>query len=201
MEDIKVFLGRLNHEKITDEKISQTFCNDKLSTTDNLNLDEEILFKYVGKEILTGEEEWFYSEEKGTYYYNQFNKAIDNENNLKMLSNYFRFSENKILNWGEFQSGDNQEIHFKFDKEQGNLKNFTCWLKTKFAEGIPVEVYFVMQFPNILCRRFMYNSDPRFFKFKGKHFSVVPKDGGLPATIDSDNNLFYETDNIYMRNI
>ena len=33
MEDIKIFLGRLKHEKITDEKIAQTFCNDKLSTT------------------------------------------------------------------------------------------------------------------------------------------------------------------------
>ena len=201
MEDIKVFLGKLTHENITDEKITQTFCNDIYSTTDYLNLEDEILYKYVGKEILTGNEDWYYSKEKGTYYYNQFNKARDEDNNLKMLCNYFSFSNNKVLKWGQFQSGKNEEIHFKYDEQKIDIDGFKSWLNSKFKEGHPIEVYFVMQYPNIICKRFTYNSDPRFVNFKGVHYNFESKNGGLAATFSSDKNIFYETNNIYMRNI
>ena len=201
MEDTKVFLGRLTHANIENEIISQTYCNDINSTTDHLELENEILYKCVGKEILTGNEEWYYSKEKDTYYYNQFNKAIDSKNCLKMMSNYFHFSNNEKLKWGEFQSGNNEEIHFKFDESKNNICHFKNWLKSKYMEGTPVEVYFVLQYPVILCRRFSYDANPRFVKFKGKNYSLVSNDEKVSAIFFSSNRLYYETDNIYMRKI
>lgn len=202
MEDFNIFLGRLRHENITDEKITQTFCNDIFSTTDRLSLNNEILYKCVGKEILTGNEGWYYSKEKGTYYYNQFNKADDVANNLKMLCNYFIFSNSKVLKWGQFQSGINKEIHFKFDKEEKeDINQFKSWLNNKYKEGHPVEVYFVMQYPNILCKRYTYHSNPRLANSDREDYNFESENGSITPTISYEKNLFYETDNIYMRKI
>ena len=129
MEDIKVFMGKLNHNNLKSYKDSENFCTEENATGDSLNMETQDLKKYIGKEILTGNEEWFYSEEKKTYYYNQFNKIQVDNNSAKMMCNYFSFSINDKPEWGKFCNGINQEIHFNFDNGEKGVENFKNWLK------------------------------------------------------------------------
>ena len=197
MEDINIFMGKLKHDNIIDCADSENFCTEDFETVDYLNMDTQDLIKYIGKEILTGEEDWFYCDAKKTYFYNQFNKIIVDNNSAKMMSNYFSFSNDDNPKYGMFCNGHNQEIHFNFDNGKKGLNNFKKWLKEKYNSPMPVEIYYVMQYPEIINRRFYYESNPRF---KGVHVTAKSNSGNLDPTISIKKGMDLENnDNIYLR--
>lgn len=198
MEDVNIFMGKIEHDNLKDYYDSENFCTDRNATADFLNMESQILFKYIGKEILTGDEEWFYSKDKKTYFYNQFNKIKVNNNSAKMMCNYFSFSNDDNPEWGKFCNGVNQEIHFNFDNGEKGVENFRKWLKEKYTSTMPVEVYYVMQYPEILCRRFYYNSNPRF---KGENVSAKSNSGNLDPIVRVKKEIELEDNrSIYLKN-
>ena len=198
MENQNEFLGRINHKNIKNTIDSQRICTEKYATVDLLKFDSQILIKYIGKEILTGNEEWYFCNEKKTYYYSQFNKINVDNNSSQMLCNYFTFSNDATPEWGKFCNGKNQEIHFNFDNGEKGILYFKKWLKEKYNSAMPVEIYYVLQYPDIFCKRFYYNSNPRF---KGANYSVKPQNGGLTPILSFKEEIDIENDNnIYVRN-
>lgn len=198
MEDINIFIGKLGHDSLKNHHDSESFCTDRSATIDSLNMETQVLSKYIGKEILTGDEEWFYSEIKKTYYYNQFNKIIVSNNSAKMMCNYFSFSNDDNPKWGQFCNGLNQEIHFNFDNGEKGIENFRKWLKEKYNSSMPVEVYYVMQYPEIICKRFYYNSNPRF---KGTKISAKSNSGNLDPIVSVKKEIDLENNSsIYLKN-
>ena len=198
MEDMSMFMGRLKHENIKSYLDSERFCTECNETVDSLNLEKQELKKYIGKEILTGNEEWHYCNENKTYYYNQFNKLIVDNNSARMMSNYFTFVNDLKTKIGTFSNGVKQEIHFNYDNGEKGVDNFKNWLKEKYYSGKPVEVYYVLQYPVIINRRFYYNSNPRI---DIKYISTKASNGNLSPIINVKSEIDVENnDNIYKKN-
>lgn len=175
----------IKHQDIlTSQHFCTSFVDNKLETCDNLNLTNGILTRRIGINVLTGEEEWFYDKISDTYYYYQFNKYDKDISGKydKMLCTHFRwtkYSDNP--KWGEFQGSDDNKIMFKYDKqrtENGNIDNFKKWLKEQYSKNKPVEVYFILQYPEISVVQNNYNPTPRFKISNvniGTNESVEPK--------------------------
>lgn len=197
MNSEKNFIGAITHNYLKSGLDSQLFCNSPSRTVDSLNLKNHCLIKTVDREFLTGSEDWFYDESRGTYYYNQYNKLVVKNNSAQMMCNYFIFSESDHPRWGQFCNGENQEIHFNFDNGDKGINGFKSWLKEKYESSSPVVVYYVMEYPKIISRRCYYNSNPRF---KGVHSLIETKNGGLTPSIVYKKSLNYEKDNIYKKN-
>ena len=194
MEDLNIFMGNMEHDNLKDYYDSENFCTDRNATVDFLNMESQILLKYVGKEILTGDEEWLYSKDKKTYFYNQFNKIKVNNNSAKMMCNYFSFSNDDNPERGQFCNGINQEIQFNIDK----VENFKNWLREKYNSTMPVEVYYVMQYPEVISRRFYYNFNPRF---KGVNISAKSNSGNLDPIVSIKKGIDLEDNSsIYLKN-
>lgn len=168
------YLASMDFVGNKDITISQYFCNnnfnEKLETSDSLDLDDNecIKIQRIGMTTLKGDEDWFYDEETQTYYYFQFNKFCNDISGKydKMLCTHFRWVEStNILNWGEFQGDYDNKVMFKFDKENvecGNIIKFKEWLKEQFDKGTPVQVYYILQYPEISFHGNDYIPSPRF---------------------------------------
>lgn len=162
MEDKTMFLGSLD---IENDIIKQYLCteieNDKKSIVrDQYILGSDRVIKRIGKNILTGNEIWRYDSETKTFAYYQENKF--NENGLgkydKMMSNYFRWQTfNITIKESMFQGNDKGEIMFKFYDGVEDVNVFKNWLRQKYEEGNPVEVYFALQYPVIMKMEKIYN--------------------------------------------
>ena len=173
MEERK-YLASINYVETNEKLITQYFCNtnknEVFETTDSIefNNNYQIKIQRIGKTILTGSENWFYDVETKTYYYYQFNKFCKEITGYydKMLCTHFRWvKHSNKLNWGEFQGDIDNKIMFKFDKENtehGNITNFKQWLKEQYEKGKPVEVYYILQYPEISFKSFDYIPNPHF---------------------------------------
>lgn len=168
------YLASMDYVETIDKTITQYFCNNddngNFETTDTLQITDNqyIKIQRIGKTILTGNENWFYDDETQTYYYYQFNKFCNEITGIydKMLCTHFRWiKRNNKLNWGEFQGDIDNKIMFKFDKESiknGDIINFKQWLKEQFDKGKPVEVYYILQYPEISFLGNDYIPNPHF---------------------------------------
>lgn len=142
--------------------ISQYFCNDidvdgEFCTCDNSlwNNDESIKVQRIGKTTLTGDEDWYFDEKSSTYYYYQFNKYNEYISGIhdQMSCTHFRWTKhNNDIRYGEFQGDIDNKIMFKFDAENikgGDIENFKNWLRDQYLNHSPVEVYFILQYPEL----------------------------------------------------
>lgn len=162
MEDKGIFLGSL---EITNNIIKNRLCNStaedgKTYIRDSYSFDKNIIIKMIGKNILTGNEEWRYDQETNTYVYFQENKF--NEDGLgkydTMRCNYFRWQPYSTeIEEGKFQGNSNGEIMFNFYNNSKGLDYFKNWLKELFIKGHPVVVHFALQFPKLIKQEKIYN--------------------------------------------
>ncbi len=180
---------------------SQYFCNwadsEKLETCDSLNISDGMLIQRIGKNVLTGEEEWFYDKESGTYYYyqfNKFNKDISGKYD-KMLCTHFRWVEyTKSPKWSEFQGSNDNKIMFKYDREKtetGDVEGFKEWLKKQYNLNKPVEIYFIMQYPELSFNKDDYNPNPRF---KPYHIEIGVN-GEIKPKVTTQYELYFDSVN------
>ncbi len=162
MQDNKMFFGSI---EITNDNIKQYLCNNiedngKAFVRDIYNPENSIIIKKVGRNILTGDENWRYDYETKTFVYFQENKF--NEDGLgkydNMMCTRFRWQEySKEVKYGMFQGNEKGEIMFKFYDKVESVDVFKEWLKNQFSKGIPVEVYFALQYPIIVKIEKAYN--------------------------------------------
>ena len=169
----------------SERNITQYFCNlffDNFETADSMHFIDYYAIKIqrIGKTILTGDEEWFFDKETQSYYYYQFNKFCNDITGLydKMLCTHFRWvKKNDKLNYGEFCGDLDNKIMFKFDNNE-NIDNFKKWLRVQFEKSRPVEVYYILQYPEISFVGNNFNPNPRFKKCHSEIISsnrVIPK--------------------------
>lgn len=152
--------------------LSQYFCNSLkdnniLTTVDGMDLRSRMVEKRIGKTILTGDEDWFYDNVTKCYYYFQQNKFCcctgyyDN-----MICTHFRWVPYSLcIKQSEFQGGNKNQIMFNFDNGVGGIDNFKKWLKNQLSCGTPVEIYYIMQFPEIIYLKNNFNPIPRFVPY------------------------------------
>jgi hypothetical protein len=162
MEDKKIFLGSL---EITNNILKNRLCNSldedgKAYIRDEYSIDKNIIIKRIGKNILTGNEEWRYDQDTKTYAYFQENKF--NEDGLgkfdTMMCTHFRWQPYSIeIEESKFQGSSNGEIMFNFYNDSKGLDYFKKWLKEQFLKGKPIEVYFALQFPILIEKEKIYN--------------------------------------------
>lgn len=162
MENNKNILAAL---EITNNIIKPYLCNSFNNSNgafvrDSYDIDNNLVIKRIGRNILTGTENFRYDFETNTFAYYQENKF--NLHGLgkfdTMMSNYFRwqpFNTNIKESW--FQGNDKGEIMFKFSNNIEDINTFKSWLKEKYLEGKPVEVFFVLQSPIIVKKEKIYN--------------------------------------------
>lgn len=199
MESKQLFLGELvcNGElNETNKKNYQYFCNNitkdnKLSCCDNLEFENNKINKRIGRNIITGDEEWYYDEKTKTYYYYQFNK-FNNDIGGKydpMLCTHFRWTPYSLApEYGYFQGGESNEIMFNYDYGKNGVDNFKKWLKEQYSKGTPVEVQYIMQFPISIYNRPLYKPNPRFIAC---NYSI--DSNGLNPEIRTKLNISYKS--------
>lgn len=169
----RAYLASIDYVETNEKIITQYFCNNndeifKTMDTIEFNNSRQIKIQRIGKTVLTGNENWFFDDKTKTYYYYQFNKFCEEITGVydKMLCTHFRWvKHNNKLNWGEFQGDIDNKIMFKFDKESisyGNVDNFKKWLKNQYEKGTPVEVYYILQYPEISFQGFECIPAPHF---------------------------------------
>lgn len=162
MQDNKMFLGAI---EMTNDNIKQYLCNSiedngKSFVRDVYNIENSIIIKKVGRNILTGNENWRYDFETKTFVYFQENKF--NEDGLgkydNMMSTHFRWQVySKEVKYSMFQGNEKGEIMFKFYDKVESVDDFKEWLRNQYSKGNPVEVYFALQYPIIVKTEKTYN--------------------------------------------
>lgn len=191
MENSEFFLGGL---EIKEDKIKQYLCNSyekdgKTYVRDEHSFDTNIIQKRIGKNILTGDENWRYDIETNTYAYFQNNKF--NENGLgkydPMLCTHFRWQPySKIIDESMFQCNDCGEIMFNFYNNSKGIDYFKRWLKELYLNDKPVEVLFILQYPIIIKKDEIYNW--RYRNKENESFCCYPycNDDGLAPILNED---------------
>ena len=192
MEDKKIFLGSL---EITNDLLKNRLCNSfekdgKAYIRDEYSFDKSIIIKRIGKNVLTGNEEWRYDEETNTYAYFQENKF--NEEDLgkydTMMCTHFRWQPYSVkIEESKFQGNNNGEIMFNFYNNIKGLNYFKNWLKEQFAKGKPVEIYFALQFPILIKKEKIYNWC--YLNRLNREFSdiSITSSDGLPPVLNKSN--------------
>ena len=167
------YLAKIDFDD-AEKNVTQFFCNscvkDKFGTVDNFIIlnGQRMKIQRIGKTVLTGDEEWYYDSESKSYYFYQFNKFCNDITGIydKMLCTHFRWvKRTNELKYGEFQGDADNKIMFKFDKENqknGDINNFKRWLNEQFLNNSPVEIYYILQYPEISFYKSDYNPLPRF---------------------------------------
>lgn len=162
MEYKEMFLGSI---EITNDNVKYLLCTSiddgKFFIRDSLNIEKNEITKRIGKNILTGDENWRFDSKTKTFAYYQENKF--NEMGLgkydTMMCNYFRWQPYSTdVKPSVFQGNENGEIMFRF-KECEDVDIFRGWLKEKYQENQPVVVFFALQYPIIKQNGRIYNFD------------------------------------------
>lgn len=162
MQDSKFFLGAI---EITNDNVKRYLCNSinenkKTFIRDVYDIENSIVIKRVGKNILTGNENWRYDSETETFAYYEENKF--NEDGLgrydNMMSTHFRWQTySEKVKYSMFQGNEKGEIMFKFYDEVKSVSTFKKWLNEQYIKGVPVEVYYALQHPIIIKMEKVYN--------------------------------------------
>lgn len=162
MQENKMFLGEI---EMTNDVIKQYLCNSiednkKAFVRDVYDVENSIIIKKIGKNILTGNENWRYDFETKTFAYFQENKFNDEGMGKydNMMSTRFRWQTySKEIKSGMFQGNEKNEIMFKFNEKVESVDAFKEWLRNQYSQGTPVEVYFALQYPIIIKTEKAYN--------------------------------------------
>ena len=162
MQENKMFLGEI---EMTNDVIKQYLCNSiedskKAFVRDVYDVENSIIIKKIGKNILTGNENWRYDFETKTFAYFQENKFNDEGMGKydNMMSTRFRWQTySKEIKSGMFQGNEKNEIMFKFNEKVDCVDEFKEWLRNQYSKGTPVEVYFALQYPIIIETEKAYN--------------------------------------------
>lgn len=192
MEDRNIFLGSL---EITNDLLKNRLCNSfekdgKAYIRDEYSLDKNIIVKRIGKNILTGNEEWRYDEKTNTYAYFQENKFNEDELGKydTMMCTHFRWQPYGVkIEESMFQGNNKGEIMFNFYNNCKGLNYFKKWLKEQVIKGQPVEVYFALQFPILIKKEKIYNWC--YLNKLNREFSniSVANSNGLPPILNKSN--------------
>lgn len=192
MEDRNIFLGSL---EITNDLLKNRLCNSfekdgKAYIRDEYSLDKNIIVKRIGKNILTGNEEWRYDEKTNTYAYFQENKFNEDELGKydTMMCTHFRWQPYGVkIEESMFQGNNKGEIMFNFYNNCKGLNYFKKWLKEQVIKGQPVEVYFSLQFPILIKKEKIYNWC--YLNKLNREFSniSVANSNGLPPILNKSN--------------
>lgn len=162
MQENKMFLGAI---EMTNDVIKQYLCNSiednkKAFVRDVYDVENSIIIKKIGKNILTGNENWRYDFETKTFAYFQENKFNDDGMGKydNMMSTHFKWQTySKEIKFGMFQGNEKNEIMFKFNEKVDCVDEFKEWLGNQYSKGTPVEVYFALQYPIIIETEKAYN--------------------------------------------
>lgn len=192
MEDRNIFLGSL---EITNDLLKNRLCNSfekdgKAYIRDEYSFDKNIIIKRIGKNILTGNEEWRYDEETNTYAYVQENKFNEDELGKydTMMCTHFRWQPYSVkIEESKFQGNSKGEIMFNFYNDCKGLNYFKNWLREQYTKGKPVEIYFALQFPILIKKEKIYNWC--YLNKLNREFSdiSVTSSEGLPPIINKSN--------------
>ena len=162
MEYKEMFLGAI---EITNDNVKHLLCtskeNGKFYIRDSLNIEKNQITKRVGKNILTGDENWRFDSKTKTFAYYQENKFnIDGLGKYDtMMCNYFRWQPYSTdVKTSMFQGNECGEIMFRFE-EGKDVEVFKNWLREKYQIGAPVVVFFSLQYPIIKQNGRIYNLD------------------------------------------
>ena len=209
MDSRKPFLGGFEFLSDYDNKaISQHFCNSiddfgKIAVRDSILFAKGITEKRIGKEILTGDEDWFFDDTTKTYYYFQYNKFCENIGGTydKMMCTHFRWTDYTTnIEYGQFQGGPENQIMFNYDFGKGGVNNFKLWLKEQYTNPnkSPVIVQYTLQHPILQRGNEPYIPDPRFIP---AHVSVNSDDkNAVQPILHMQYQKYYNEDNNIIKN-